>query len=165
MPKHKFFSLKKVVPSLLLPQLVGWIGAFFTTPAIQAGWYAGLNKPTLIPPNWIFAPVWTTLYLLMGVSLYLILILKKKNKQLALSLFGAQLIFNLLWSVVFFGQNLLGWGLVVILILWSLIVANIIVFARLADNRLAKLAAALLLPYLLWTSFATWLNWQVWLLN
>lgn len=150
----------KFLISLFLPFLAGGLGSAFTTPAIPI-WYATLNKPPWQPPNWLFGPVWTTLYVLMGVSLFLVI----KDRSLAsvksaVLIFVAQLVFNALWSIVFFGAKNIGGALGVIVILWLLIAINVIIF-----YRLSKMSGLLLVPYLLWVSFASFLNYTIYLLN
>lgn len=146
--------------SLLLPQLVGTVGALFTFPAI-ASWYVFLEKPFLSPPNWIFGPVWTALYLMMGVSFYLILTSKPtKFTSKAIQLFLIQMFFNLIWSIVFFGMQSTGGGLVVIIALWIAILLTILKFSKISRN-----ASILLLPYLAWVTFASYLNLSLFLLN
>ena len=144
----------KLLFSLLLPFLAGGLGSAFTTPAIPT-WYATLNKPVWQPPSWLFGSVWTTLYVMMGLSLFFVI----KNK-VAITIFVIQLIFNALWSIVFFGMKNIGGALGVIAILWVLIVVNILIF-----YRLNKTAGILLVPYLLWVSFASYLNYTIWTLN
>jgi benzodiazapine receptor len=157
-------SYKKLGISLLLPFIAACIGTYYTTPAIPT-WYQALQKPFFTPPNWIFGPVWTLLYLLMGLSLYLVwkTPVKKVNKQAlrsAIVLFGFQLICNTLWSIVFFGLQSPELGLLVIAMLWALIFATIWKFY--AFN---KTASYLLVPYILWVSFASFLNLYIVVLN
>lgn len=142
-------------------ELVGIIGAFFTTDAIP-NWYLTLNKPFFSPPNWIFGPVWTILYAMMGIAAFLIYEkgLKKKEVRIALYFFAAQLFFNFWWSIIFFGMRNPVLALVDIIIMWVLIVTCIIKF-----KPLSKTAAYLLIPYLLWVSFATVLNGAIVVLN
>ncbi len=149
-------STSRLIYSVLICLLAGVIGSIFTTSSIPT-WYAALNKPFFNPPNWIFMPVWTTLYVLMGISLYLIWI--KKNKT-AIKLFAAQLIFNVSWSVVFFGIREVFIAFVIIIILWVLILMTMI-----KSYKTLKAAMWLLLPYLLWVSFAAILNLAIVLLN
>lgn len=149
-----------LLSAILICEAAGIIGAFFTTPNIST-WYVGLNKPFFSPPNFIFAPVWTTLYLLMGISLYLIWQAKGDNrKRLPLKLFFAQLGLNILWSIIFFGAHSIVGGLFIIILLWILIFLTIIYF-----QKINKLAAYLLYPYLAWVFFATILNFTLFLLN
>lgn len=130
-------------------------------PAI-AGWYEGLVKPSLNPPDFVFGPVWTLLYLMMGVSLYLVWRegASVPRVNFAIGIFGFQLVLNSLWSVVFFGMENPGGALLIVGSLWLAILANIFAFLR-----ISKMAAYLLVPYLLWVSFASYLNFQIWMLN
>ena len=145
---------KKLVLSILACEGAGMIGSLFTFQAIPT-WYPTLVKPSFSPPNWIFGPVWTTLYLLMGISMYLIW---KKKKSL--KLFLVHLGINSLWSIVFFGLHSILGGMVVILILWSFI------FLLVKDfYRINKTAGYLLMPYLAWVTFASILNFSLLLLN
>lgn len=154
----------KLLIALALPLAAGLLGALFTTPAIPT-WYAGLVKPSFSPPNWLFAPVWTSLYLLMGMAFYRIWSLvvaphDKHLKQQALLLFVIHLVFNALWSILFFGLHSPILGLLDILILLSLIVILTIKF-----YHLDRTAGYLLIPYLAWVTFATLLNFSIWQLN
>lgn len=124
-------------------------------------WYPFLNKPPLNPPNWIFGPVWTTLYLLMGVALFFIVTHQAhRNKQKALVCFISQFVLNLLWSFLFFYFQQLGWALAEIVLMWTFIAATIYY-----SYSMHKWIAFLLIPYLLWVSFATYLNAGYWWLN
>jgi len=132
------------------------VGSIFTTPAIP-GWYATLQKPSFSPPNFLFAPVWTTLYILMGISLALIL--NKKNKT-AIIFFVVQLVLNSLWSILFFGLKSPKLAFVEIIFLWLAILITILKFFK-----ISKLAGWLFVPYLLWVSFASVLNLTIVRLN
>ncbi len=146
--------------SILLPQLVGTVGALFTFPSI-ASWYMLLEKPSFTPPDWLFGPVWSTLYVLMGISLFLVVRHAIKGSSIrAVQLFFLQLFLNLLWSIVFFGSHSIGGGLVVIITMWFLIVLTILKFAKISQT-----ASLLLLPYLAWVTFATYLNFAIFMLN
>lgn len=149
----------KLVLSLILPQLAGFVGSFFTVSSIPT-WYAELNKPDFSPPNWVFAPAWLTLYLLMGIALYLNWIKKDKVAKHNVRLFFVHLFFNAIWSPIFFGARNLGLALVAIILIWILIVEMIRRFWSV--NRVSSL---LLIPYLLWVSFATLLNFTLWRIN
>lgn len=151
----------KLVTSILLPLLIGVIGGAATMSEIQ-GWYATINKPALLPPNWVFGPTWTLLYLMMGVSFYLVWSSKvKKDKMtVAWKWFLGQLGLNLLWSFLFFKWHLLMLASIEIVMLWIVILGNIKSF-----EKINKLSAKLLVPYLLWVTFATYLTVSVWLLN
>ena len=146
---------------ILISLLAGAIGSLFTFSAIPA-WYATLSKPSFSPPNWVFAPVWTALYVLMGISAYLVWQRGRKEKQVsfALQIFGVQLILNTLWSILFFWLRSPSLGLAEIIFLWLSIAYCVKLFFAL-DRR----AAYLLLPYLAWVSFATLLNYSIWMLN
>lgn len=137
----------------------GGLGSIFTTSAIPV-WYATLVKPVFSPPNWVFAPVWTTLCILMGISAYLIYQAKNKNSQVALKIFWIHLAVNLAWSYLFFGLKNPFYGLVWITFLWSLIVAVMYQFLK-----IEKKATLILVPYLLWVTFAAILNYNIWFLN
>lgn len=141
--------------------LAGGIGSLFTFSAIPA-WYAALQKPFFNPPNWLFGPVWSTLYFLMGVSLYLILNKKsqKKEKRQGLAYFFVQLFLNALWSIIFFGFHLPVFAFLEIIILWIMIFFTIKYFLK-----VVKTAGWLLIPYLAWVSFAGLLNLSIAILN
>ncbi len=154
-------DIRHLVIAIIIPQAAGLIGTVFTTPAIPT-WYAALTKPALNPPSWVFGPVWTTLFVLMGIASFLVWRhgWNNKNVKVALSLFGVQLVLNTLWSIIFFGTQNPGLAFAEIIVLWLAIVATIITFAR-----VSKTAAWLLLPYLCWVSFAGYLNFAIWQLN
>lgn len=154
-------DLFKLAGSIVGCELVGFLGTPFTIAAIPT-WYATLNKPFFSPPNWIFGPVWTTLYFLMGVSLYLILKKgwQKKAVKKAVLFFLVQLGLNFSWSPIFFGLKAPLLALIIIVALWVLIVLTMKKF-----YPLSKLAFYLLVPYLLWVSFATVLNAAIVVLN
>jgi len=163
MKLNNFF---KLVIAIGISEMAGIIGSVFTISAIP-NWYSTLVKPALNPPSWIFGPVWTTLYALMGIAAFLIWSSyakvsedKKKGIKVALALFGIQLVLNTLWSIIFFGLQNPGWALVNIILLWLAIVWTIAVF-----YKISKPAAYLLVPYLLWVSFAMYLNYAIWALN
>ncbi len=125
-------------------------------------WYSQLQKPDWNPPNWVFGPVWTTLFVLMGIAAFLVWRkgLERKDVKIALSIFIGQLVLNTLWSMIFFGLHSPGGALVEIMFLWLAIVATIITFAK-----VSKPAAWILTPYILWVSFAAYLNYSIWILN
>ena len=139
--------------------LIGFAGGLVTTPSITT-WYADLVKPPFNPPNSIFGPVWTTLYLAMGISLYRIWTSKKKATDRASHVFLVQLALNFLWSYVFFGLHLPWAAFIVIAALWGFIFYTIRLF-----NPIDKLAAYLLVPYLAWVTFASYLNLAIAILN
>lgn len=151
----------RLVISIIIVFFAGAIGTVATLSEIPT-WYAALAKPTWAPPNWLFGPVWTTLYILIGVALFLVWRKgsDKKDVKLALLVFAVQLVLNVLWSVVFFGYHSLLGGVIVVILLWIAILANIIVF-----YRVSKPAGLLLVPYIIWVSIASYLNYSVYLLN
>jgi tryptophan-rich sensory protein len=153
-------DIKMLVLFVLACELAGIIGSFFTMPSIPT-WYASLQKPFFNPPSWVFAPVWLSLYLLMGIAAYLVWSNgKKKEARGALGLFAFQLALNVLWSFAFFGLHSTFSGLLVIVALWLCIAATMVAFWR-----ISKASGWLLVPYILWVSFATLLNLSVFLLN
>lgn len=149
----------KLIVALLVPQLAGIVGTIFTVKNIPY-WYANLNKPSFSPPNWIFGPVWIVLYLLMGISLYLNWVNKGAQAKFNVRLFFVHLIYNAIWSPIFFGARNPLLALMVIAVMWLLIVLMIVKF-----HKTNKTSAYLLIPYLLWVSFASVLNYFVWKLN
>jgi len=150
----------KFISAIVVCQVAGLIGSIFTTSSVN-DWYTTIQKPSFNPPNWIFAPVWTTLFLMMGISLYLILIKRLDRKvKLGLLLFGIQLFLNILWSFFFFGLKNPLFGFIEIIILWISIAITMYQFWKI-DKR----SSYLLLPYLLWVTFAAVLNFYIWKLN
>ncbi len=157
----KISNTSKLIISLIIPQLAGGLGSYFTIASVK-NWYPLLTKPSLNPPAWIFGPVWTTLYLLMGIAAFLIW--KKgwgrKDIRKALVVFGLQLVLNATWSIVFFGLQSPALALVNIIMLWLAIVWTMILF-----YKISKPAMWLLMPYILWVTFASYLNYSIWILN
>lgn len=156
----------KLIIAVVVAEFAGIIGSFFTTPSISM-WYAGIIKPALNPPSWIFGPVWTTLFVLMGISAWLVwkrldsrFHENDRNIKIALGIFIGQLVLNTLWSIIFFGLHSPGGALIEIVFLWLAILTTIIAFAK-----ISKPAAWLLVPYILWVSFAGYLNYSIWQLN
>jgi tryptophan-rich sensory protein len=147
--------------SIIICQLAGVFGSIFTAPSLPL-WYNSINKPSFNPPNWVFAPVWTTLYLLMGISLFLVWRkgLDKKDIKIAFTVFILQLVLNALWSLLFFGLKSPLTAFIEIILLWITILISIFLFFR-----ISKTAAYLLIPYILWVSFASVLNFYFWRLN
>ena len=141
--------------------LIGFLSGFATQSSVN-DWYAALNKPSFNPPNWIFGPVWTVLYIMMGIAAGIVWSKGFYHKwvKTALYHFGFQLLFNALWSVVFFGFQSPFWALLVILVLMMLILGTIRWF-----NVVSRLAAYLMIPYFLWVCFASLLNYRIWMLN
>jgi tryptophan-rich sensory protein len=150
----------KLGASVFLCQIAGFLGALFTAPAIPT-WYAALKKPFFTPPNWIFSPVWISLFILMGISLFFVW-RRQGHPQLRMALFFffVQLVLNVFWSVAFFGLRAPLLGLIDIVLLWFAILFTITNFLK-----VSKFAGALLIPYFLWVSFATLLNFSLWILN
>ena len=157
----KLSNLARLTISIAVSEFAGIVGSFFTMPSIRV-WYADLIKPTINPPAWIFGPVWTTLFLLMGIAAFLIWMEdpKRKDVRIALAIFALQLILNISWSIIFFGLHSPGAALIEIIFLWLSILATIIAF-----YKILKTAAWLLTPYLAWVSFAALLNYLIWRLN
>lgn len=154
-------NLPKLILSIIACECVGFLGTPFTIAAIPT-WYTTLHKPFFAPPSWIFGPVWTLLYLLMGISLYLIWIqgATKKKVRAALWVFGIQLALNFIWTPIFFGMRSPILGLLVIIAMWIAIIMTMKKF-----YPLSRWASYLLTPYLLWVSFATLLNTAIAFLN
>ncbi len=153
----------KLMVSILVCQGAGIIGGLFNRASIDT-WYVVLKKPGFNPPNWVFAPVWISLYLLMGIALYLVwkadIPANASEKLWAIALFGAQLVLNVLWSYFFFYLRSPLSGLIDITVLWVLILLTIVKF-----YPLSRTAALLLIPYILWVTFAALLNYALWHLN
>ncbi|MBI2544988.1 MAG: tryptophan-rich sensory protein [Candidatus Aenigmarchaeota archaeon] len=150
----------KLVISIAVCEAAGLIGSIFTLSSIPT-WYASLVKPSFSPPNWIFGHVWTILYALMGISLYLVWEKGFNRKtKFAFYLFGTQLALNSLWSILFFGLRSPLYAFIEIVALWISIVLTIFSF-----YRISKTSAILLLPYIAWVSFALILNLAIFQLN
>ena len=155
--------------SIAIPLMAGVIGSIFTSQSVST-WYQTIEKPSFSPPNWLFGPVWTTLYVMMGISLFLVWRAttnittftkdRRGRKISAFIAFGIQLILNVLWSFLFFGLRSPQLAFVEIIILLISIVATTVIF-----SRISKLAAILMVPYAGWVTFASFLNLQIWLLN
>jgi len=151
----------KLLISLMIPQIAGAAGAFFTV-TDEGSWYQQINRPSWNPPGYIFGPVWTTLYILMGIGLYLVW---KSDaapalKRRAITLWGIQMVLNAAWSILFFGMHLIGVALADLILMWVAILLTIFAFAR-----INKTAAWLLVPYISWVSFAGILNATIWVMN
>ena len=151
----------KLITSVIICQSAGLAGSFFTRTSVDT-WYKILAKPFFTPPSWIFAPVWITLYFLMGISLFLVWNegLDKPQIKNAILVFLLQLILNSLWSAVFFGMHSLLLSVIIIIFLWSAIVWTIVKF-----YKISKKAASILIPYIFWVSFAVILNLSILFLN
>lgn len=154
-------KILKLIVSLMVPLTVGWIGSVFTRDSIRDGWYESLNQPSFNPPNEIFGPVWTVLYILMGISLYMMWTqIPGRRRENALGVFALQLLLNFLWSLFFFYFKDIEIALLDIIALWISIVIMIWMF-----YRVKPLAGWLNVPYLLWVTFATALNIAYYVLN
>ena len=157
--KKSISNVLKFITMIAVSLLAGFIGSIFTTPSI-AGWYRELVKPNFSPPNWIFAPVWICLYLLMGIAAFLVWRKQGKGMKMALTFFFIQLALNSLWSIIFFGAHNIMLAFFEIIILWIAILITTIRFFK-----ISKPAGWLMLPYIAWVSFATVLNLAFWILN
>jgi translocator protein len=156
----KIKDILKLVISMVLCQLAGFLGSLFTIPAIPT-WYKTLKKPFFTPPAWIFGPVWISLFILMGISLFVVWRRQDHPRfKTALIFFFVQLILNVLWSAAFFGLRSPLLGFVDIVLLWVAILLTI-------QNcfRISRVAGLLLLPYIVWVSFAVALTFSLWILN
>lgn len=149
-------NFKKLFTIIILTILIGSFFSFFTNTDI----YSEFNKPTLSPPGIVFPIVWTILYTLMGVSLYIVLESNNYNKDSALTIYIIQLIVNSFWTLIFFGLNNFLLAAFWIILLIILVITMIIIF-----YRINKLAGLLQIPYLLWLCFALYLNVMIYLLN
>lgn len=155
------FDIIKFVLSLLFCLGAGFIGSLATNKSVNT-WYMTINKPAINPPNWVFGPVWTTLFILMGIALYLVWRkgFAHSGVKIAFTIFIGQLVLNILWSVFFFGLHSPLLGFIDIIILWFAILLTIILFLRVSQP-----AGFLLIPYILWVSFAAILNGWIMFLN
>jgi benzodiazapine receptor len=150
----------KLLASLALPLVLGAIAGLFTAEAVPE-WYETLNRPPFNPPNWLFGPVWTTLYILLGISLFLIWKQSaSKERNLAIFVFLLQQALNFGWSFIFFYFNMIGFALIEIILLWISIIIMLVLF-----YKIKPMAAYINIPYLIWVTFATILNASYYLLN
>lgn len=153
-------NLFALAACIAVPQAVGLVSAWATAAGVKT-WHAGLRKPSFNPPNSVFGPVWSALYLLMGISLFLIWRSPAgQERQDALIAFGIQLALNFAWSFIFFRFRQIALALAEILVLWIAILGMILLF-----REVDAVAAYLQIPYLLWVGFATFLNASIWKLN
>lgn len=154
-------NIVKAIIAIAIPLMVGATSGFFTVTGVES-WYQTIQKPSWNPPNWIFGPVWTTLYVMMGIALFLVWKedTSEELKKIAIALFAVQLTLNFFWSFIFFNQQQPGWALVEIIAMWFFILLTIFAFAQ-----VNKTAAWLLVPYISWVSFASILNYTIWQLN
>ncbi|MCX8126877.1 MAG: tryptophan-rich sensory protein [Dehalococcoidia bacterium] len=158
---ERFKDIVRLVVSIIVCQCAGLIGSIATSGSVST-WYPTLQKPTFTPPNWLFAPAWTTLYLLMAIAAFLVwrIGLDNAGTRKALIVFLVQLVLNALWSFAFFGLRSPLYGLIVIIALWLAILFTILKFFP-----ISKVAGILMLPYILWVSFAAVLNISILMLN
>ena len=154
-------KILKIIIAVSICLLIGFLSSFATQSSVN-DWYVTLNKPSFNPPNWLFAPVWSVLYVMMGVAAGVVWGKGFHHKwvKTALYYFGFQLLLNALWSIVFFGLKNPFWGLLIIVALLIMLILTIKWF-----KVVSKVAAILLIPYLLWVGFATLLNYKIWELN
>lgn len=151
------YQWKKLIICLVIPLAVGSLSAFLTRNSMET--FESINKPILAPPAWLFPVVWTILYILMGIASYLVLTSGKENRT-ALIVYSIQLVFNFLWSIIFFNLELYLFAFIWLVLLWLLILETAILF-----YQISKSAGYLMLPYLLWVTFAGYLNYFIYLLN
>jgi translocator protein len=151
-------DILKLIICILICQIIGFLGSLFNIKSIPS-WYSKQKKPSFNPPSWIFGPVWTLLYLLMGISLYLVLI-SGKATTIPIIIFSIQLFLNLIWTGIFFGMKKPLLAFIEIILLWASILLNILTF-----YPISKVASYLLIPYILWVSFASILNFSIYWLN
>ena len=157
----KGFNIPVLIGFILGCELAGIIGSVFTARSVQT-WYVTLQKPSFNPPSWLFGPVWILIYLLMGIAAYLVWAKgwSLPGVKTALAVFAIQLVLNSLWSILFFGSHTPRWAFVEIVVLGAAIVVTIVLF-----SKFSRTAALLLVPYILWVSFAALLNYSLWRLN
>ncbi|MEK7647491.1 MAG: TspO/MBR family protein [Patescibacteria group bacterium] len=151
----------KLIISIATCEAVGILGSIFTASSVDT-WYSTLARPAFAPPNWIFGPVWTTLFALMGIAAFLVWRegMHRRAVRVALGVGAVHLLLNFLWSLIFFGLRNPGLAFIEIIILWLAILATMIAFAR-----VSRAAAWLLVPYIVWVSFAAYLNYSIWIAN
>jgi tryptophan-rich sensory protein len=157
----KRFQFFPYLINLLIVLAIGLVASLVTRPEI-AGWYSTLRKPSFNPPPWLFAPVWTVIYIMIATSAYMVWKLRSRKPAyiIARSAYFIQLILNFSWSIIFFGMHQIATAMIVIILLWLSIIVTINWF-----NKFNRAAALLLVPYLLWVSFASVLNVSIYLLN
>jgi tryptophan-rich sensory protein len=151
----------KLIVAIVVCELAGAIGSIFTVSSVNS-WYRTLTKPALNPPAWVFGPVWTSLYALMGIAAFIVWRKGLENKKVrkGLMIFGVQLILNAIWSIIFFGMHNPGLALVDIILLWVFVLWTIVAF-----YKISRTSVYFLVPYIMWISFAMYLNYAIWALN
>ncbi len=154
------FDLTRFLTFLLIPLSVGAVSGVISGGGMDG--FSEMVKPPLSPPGWLFPIVWTVLFVLMGISSYLVASadVDTSQKRVALIFYGIQLFFNFFWSIIFFNLELYLFAFIWLVILWVLILVTTILFWR-----ISKLSGALMLPYLVWVTFAGYLNFAIYLLN
>ncbi len=154
-------EIPKLIISVLIPLIVGFTSSFATFGSIPT-FFDVLNKSSWTPPAWAFGPIWTILYILMGIALFLVWRegFERRDVKIAIGVFFVQLILNFFWTIIFFGFKSLFGGLIEIIFLWIAILINIILF-----YRISKAAGILLVPYIIWVTIASYLNYSLFLLN
>nr|WP_121273662.1 TspO/MBR family protein [Pedobacter schmidteae] len=155
------FNPVAFIVNIAIPLAIGAVGAFFTASSVKT-WYVTLAKPSFNPPNTIFAPVWTALYIIMGISAYLVWQKRHTIKHLSrtIAIYLMQLVLNLMWSFIFFYAHQIGVALIEIVFLLFIIILNAVTF-----YKIDKAAGLLYIPYILWVSFATVLTYNIFILN
>ena len=148
---------KNLITCLAIPLAVGSLSALLTRDSMKT--FNSITKPVLAPPGWLFPIVWTILYILMGIASYLVLTSGKPN-DIALTVYGIQLVFNFFWSIIFFNLTLYLFAFIWLVLLWLLILKTALLF-----HQISKPAGYLMVPYLLWVTFAGYLNFSIYLLN
>ncbi|CAN5505443.1 tryptophan-rich sensory protein [soil metagenome] len=150
----------KILKFGFLCLLLGLLSAYISNSGSDQSWFQSLNKPSFNPPGWVFSPVWSVLYLMMGTSLGIIRYSENKLKQTAIAVFSIQFLLNFSWSIVFFKFHMIGTSLIIILLLFMSILLTIFIF-----KKINRTSAFMLIPYFLWVSFASMLNVSFWILN
>lgn len=152
-------QLKNLIVGILIPLAVGGLSALFTMGSMES--FETLNKPPLSPPGWLFPVVWSVLFILMGIASYLVYVSPRSyDRKSALTLYGIQLFFNFVWSLLFFNLEAYLFAFIWLVALWILIIITAIKF-----YRISKSAGYLLIPYIIWVTFAGYLNFAIYLLN
>lgn len=151
---------KKLIICIAIPLLVGGLSALLTRESMQA--FATLDKPPLSPPGWLFPVVWTMLYILMGIASYIVSTsaAPATKKDGALAVYGISLVFNFFWSIIFFNMEMYLFAFFWLIALWLLVIWTAVLF-----GRINKTAGILMIPYILWVTFAAYLNFGIYLLN
>ena len=157
--KNVGIGWSKLITWIVGVEVIGIAGSVFTAGSISS-WYQFLNKPAFNPPNWLFGPVWTILYAMIGTVGYMLWQQKSNEMRTIKKLFVTQLVLNAIWSPIFFGAQRTDWALVIILALWTVIVGLMVKLWKQWRSLVWWIA-----PYLMWVSFASLLNFSVWLLN